>query len=508
MLRLSACILLVLCLPFTLFALSDWAQSYGLKHASLPDSLYIVGFAMDKSSDAQALERAKETALNDLVQKISVKIRSEQIIRESGYTDSSQTAYNMVISSSSSISMAGVEYLVERGRGNLYVLAHVRRKVLADYHAIQAKDALVGMIRAASQAENAGSSLTRLYDAVVSIPALTGQFEEAAMHIRLISGTPAIWNRVSVEGCTSEAEYSALKKDLANHLARTGGDKAKNFDEAVEKIAVALKTQQVPGSNIEGGPLSYGETALSSQFGAIAGEKIRAKLASWLSDQWGSVRIKGSYREAGNQILLTITALSGGKRIAAAMVSFPTAALKNQYELKPRNYDEAVLALREFSEGAIVDGGLNVELWTQKGRDADTLIFEEDEEFQLYLRVNQPAFLRITYILSTGECILLEPLYYVSMNKVNRAIKYPDVFEVVPPLGVEQLVVTAFSNEPGQALTELKKISGQVYEVYKGMAAVTAKSRGLRKKQQNGQTMERVGETLLSLTTVKGQKGY
>lgn len=122
---------------------------------------------------------------------------------------------------------------------------------------------------------------------------------------------------------------------------------------------------------------------------------------------------------------------------------------------------------------------------------------------QLYFRVNQPAFLQITYNLATGEKVLLEKSFYIGMDKVNRVVKLPYGFEVIPPLGVERLIVTAFSRQPPPPNTRIAEIEGERYEVFADTNAVVAQTRGLKKKQDNsGEETMKVGETMVTLTTV------
>jgi len=80
-------------------------------------------------------------------------------------------------------------------------------------------------------------------------------------------------------------------------------------------------------------------------------------------------------------------------------------------------------------------------------------------------------------------------------------VKLPYEFEVISPLGIEQLVVTAFSAEPPVPVTVLELIDGEQYEVFTSMKAVVAQTRGLRKKVNNTEEI-RVGEAIVNLTTI------
>ena len=79
-----------------------------------------------------------------------------------------------------------------------------------------------------------------------------------------------------------------------------------------------------------------------------------------------------------------------------------------------------------LGEEQIIRGDLRIDLWTNKGnRD---LVFTQGEEMQLYLRVNQPAWVRLVYILSSGDHVPMEQAYYIDSEKVNFKVEYPDSF--------------------------------------------------------------------------------
>ena len=140
-------------------------------------------------------------------------------------------------------------------------------------------------------------------------------------------------------------------------------------------------------------------------------------------------------------------------------------------------------------------GALDLQVWTSKGRTG--LVFAKKEEVTLYLKVNQPAYVRMVYLLATGRKVGLEQSYYIDASKVNQAVEYPNKFEVSPPFGVEQLFAVAFTEKPEPLLTAKETVDSEEYEVVaEGMAAMV-KHRGLTKKKSAAQT----AEATIALTT-------
>jgi hypothetical protein len=117
--------------------------------------------------------------------------------------------------------------------------------------------------------------------------------------------------------------------------------------------------------------------------------------------------------------------------------------------------------------------------------------------------VNQPSFLQITYRLATGELVLLEDSFYIGSDRVNRTVPLPYEFEVQPPFGVENLVVTGYSIEPPPVNTVPKYIDGELYQVFGSLKDVVVNTRGLGRRQNSSGETIRVGEAMLTMTTIE-----
>ena len=86
-------------------------------------------------------------------------------------------------------------------------------------------------------------------------------------------------------------------------------------------------------------------------------------------------------------------------------------------------------------------GGLEVDVWTDKGR--DPVYYTGGEMMKVFGRVNQPAYLRLLYILDGDrKYTLLQDNYYIDPSQVNTDIEIGE-FVCAPPFGAEILVVAA-----------------------------------------------------------------
>ncbi|NBF40340.1 MAG: hypothetical protein GVY14_07980 [Spirochaetes bacterium] len=216
------------------------------------------------------------------------------------------------------------------------------------------------------------------------------------------------------------------------------------------------------------------------------------------------VVVRGSYWPEEETVELHVVArdIETGRTVSAPQASIPASSVARA-DLEPTNMDQALSGGAALLSDQIVNGGLDLEVWTDKGRDERALVFEEGEYVQFYFRVNQPAFLRLSYILASGETILLDERFYIGIDRVNRVVALPYRFQVVPPFGVERLVVTGHTSEPPPAWVYPKVIEGQEYEVFGSPREAVVRTRGLVKAdplEEAGDT--RVAEASLSITTV------
>ena len=145
----------------------------------------------------------------------------------------------------------------------------------------------------------------------------------------------------------------------------------------------------------------------------------------------------------------------------------------------------------EFNKNEVIDGGLSIDAWTNKGK--NSLIFRNQEIMNVYIKVNLPSYIRFIYHQADGKRILLLDNYYIDQNKVNQVYKIPYDFEVSEPFGIENLQIIASTEK----LPELKTDENNV--IHEQLSVILTKTRGLKIKKQDALQ----AETKLTITTVK-----
>ncbi|CAN0576100.1 unnamed protein product, partial [Laminaria digitata] len=190
---------------------------------------------------------------------------------------------------------------------------------------------------------------------------------------------------------------------------------------------------------------------------------------------------------------ITLRHAKSGALVATARADLLRSSIPASLPLKPLNFDQALVDSKLLAEGEKVSGSLRVEVWTSKGD--RNLVFTEGEELKIYMRVNQPAWVRLFYLLANKAKVPLEQAYFIDASKVNRAVEYPDAFEVSPPFGVEQIFAVAFTEKPQPVATKSVRIAQEPYEVVDDQGLV--RHRGLRRKKKTAQ----VAEARVTVTT-------
>jgi hypothetical protein len=482
-------------------ATPEWVKTYGVT-TPYPRITHLTGYAMVNKDEDSSREILIEKSLADLSKKIKIKIQSDLVINEMESKGEYESSLSSVTRSSINTTVSSADFIFHEDRNSLHCLAYISIDSLLNFYSDEASLFWTTIQNALSEAAEftkqgkSDKALEILYASNTAFPEL---YERWSLYksVNSPSSDQNFFNKLPNANSISqikdsENDYESLLDDISSR-------EAGSLTEGLNKIATIMAMQNVPGSQIQVPPLLFGSTSFSSEFGRYAGDRLESVLVDQLNSERTQVIFKGQYWQEEEKIRLLVIAVNlDGEKLGKAEVIIPLSATGNR-ELKPQNFDQAMIALQEFADGALTEGGINIDIWTNKGNDEEALAFTNGETLQLYFRVNQPAFLQITYKLATGEMVLLEKSFYIGSDRVNRTVPLPYEFEVQAPFGIEQMIVTAYSVEPPTASTVPKLIDGELYDVFNSVGDVVVNTRGLgRKKTAN--TEMRVGEAMLNMT--------
>ena len=153
-------------------------------------------------------------------------------------------------------------------------------------------------------------------------------------------------------------------------------------------------------------------------------------------------RITASCWENGDEITIRTTARdpNTGNFLATAVVRFLKSQLREPIDIQPANYKQMRDEIAPYDIPVLIGEELVVEVWTHQGR--GPLRYVEDEKVKIFVQVNQPAYVRLLYILADRRHTLLKDNYHIDAAQVNSAVEIGE-FLCAEPFGSELLVAVA-----------------------------------------------------------------
>jgi len=477
----------------------EWVERNGTS-SEFPTERFLLGFAQAVGKE-DAVESAKQQAAGDLARQISVQIESSvvDVTRETnGRLESDLTSQ---IRATSDIRLNGIRFETHRKRKNVWTLAvlerlpaSVARRKLRDHALTLTQQCL----DAAAEEEEAGHA-TQALDAYRSCrTSLNDALEHEAVAAALQRG-----GLLEDEVGQRLASYATQINTRVRAIPHEDADSIRS---AAEGLAAQLATAGIGrGRNIQVAPLLYQGRDISSPFGremALALESAIGRTAPAPgASAAGVVIVRGTYREneGGFQLRVGAKLAETGILLASAELALAKTGVPSNMATRPANFDRFAADADKLAGGEVVSGNLRVELRTNKGRQG--IVFDEGEELALYVRVNQPAWIRLIYVLTSGDHVPITQEWFIDESKVNQLVEYPDSFEIVAPFGVEMIHAMASTETPPKLVTEATMIDGEAYDVIRDGANQVVRTRGLARK-----TKKQIAEQMLQLTTMRAPR--
>ena len=500
------------------YDLPRWAESYGTD-TPYPSQTHLTGFGMSEAEESrdEALENARTQAAGDLVRKVRVSIQSN-VSTEMRETERSVSSnFNSVNQTVSNLELEGINFEVAEERNTFYALAYVdRRKATEQYRtALNETLSRIEALRAqAAEMERNGNNSGALETYVRLKPLFKRYYEQYALVNILKSSMAKAFEALDAETGTADTaagsppvnpvdmvawEQQAQRK-ITSLLDETSG----SLDDAIRILVKQFEMQDLRIGNNQVQDFRYQDSDFSSLFGSYAARALKREMATTLPEGAQRTITQTYYWDLGDELELSATVITpDGSEQASAQVRVPKSGIPGNLELKPRNFEQALKEQNVLTDETLVDGGINVEIMSDRGGNSESVVLENGQEINFYFRVNQPSYLQLTYVLANGLKVMLWDSYYIGTDRVNKVVNFPYAFEAAPPLGVERLIVTAYSEEPPETETITQSIEGETYDIIPDeLSEMLAKTRGLKMKSEN---TVRVGVADLAITTIPAQ---
>ncbi len=515
----------------------NWVKNYG-RSEEWPIHSYLVGFGSAWGSGAEPRRSAAEGARADISRHIITKVKSVIRTSESDANGTLSQQYSGVTESTTALKLLGIEtetYVDAERNPTTYVLAYVSRAELKRIYTTRAstlREEIRRILADAEEAENA-SNIDIAVEKYLSTYPLYEALKEAEIVLLVVKhyGSPSDVAFDELENVRKEligeSDIAPIPShtEVINRIEQLVMESITSVDGVARSIVLQLSKQiKQPAGKVLLVPFTYQDTQMSSRFSRQLLTALEAQLgqiAKWetinqtrrlhrklrpgsvqsmgdfANEVGASLLLSGTYWENGDQITLraTLRHIETGVVKAGAIVKFDRDM--EALNLKPQNYKQMLVEQHAFAEGEFISGGLQIEIWTDKG--AEHLLYAEAETMKVFVRVNREAHIRLLYILADSRRTLLYDNYYIDQSKVNRVVEIPQEFECAPPFGAELLVVAAQTEvfPPIQTYES----DGYLFLTAKDARQAARDFRGMKKKQKAPDMQQ--SEARLVLTTMK-----
>ncbi|MCK9422660.1 MAG: DUF4384 domain-containing protein [Bacteroidales bacterium] len=478
------------------------------RKSQYPDNLYLTGFSSEMVKKAVNPDELRQKHLGfaktQLVETIQVNISSSATLNLENLNTESLEHFKQASVSTSEAQLSGLktEAWYDAKKKSVYAFAYIR---IADLLKACKADMTEKSLQLKKKIES-GENHAKNGDIEQSLKTFYNCFPL----VREMENDEAILVAIGKEPLPEQTDdYEFLINQQISDLRK---EKHGSLDDVCLLMADGL-TQQLTGKNLEGsirmGSFTFQDTHMGSEFSARLASSLEQKiihqgfnlkspetLYRGLQEDTSGYLLSGTYWKEGENIKI-ISNLQNVKthgNIAGVEEFLPQQwCTDNSVRYIADNYDQALVRKKQFSENEITGGGLFADLWTNRGK--DNPIFARGDTMRIYVRVDQPCYIRLIYYFSDGTKSLLADSRYLGEDKINKPILLPDLFVCDAPYGAETIQMIA-QTIPFKPLTI--RLENGYQMILDDVGAILTNVRGMK---TIGKT-ELFGEKRLDLTTL------
>lgn len=502
LLVLTGLITSMFCPLFSLAQAPSWVD-YDQRRHDYPESSFLVGYYSDKFDKKKPEKEQFQVLIGfaraEVIESIVVSVASVTTLNTTESTNSYNQSMSQNTTSLSKAELVGMttETWHDTRNGQLHAMVVVDRLQLYNHYRSKLDDKKIeteARLKEAGALQASGRKNEALNAYYECLPKL----REMEEYQNILLG---------LQRQADHAEFTRLEAETRRGIRDILGSDAKNLDEACFQLAESV-FNQAGGKNLVIKVFApvYQETKMNSPFSVRVMNLVQTKMAARgiRMSQAGTGRnenytaaLTGSYWKEGNnlRIIYTLRLMSSNEVIASAEAVLPVAWLSNNdVAWLPENFQEAGERNKAFARDEVVAGGLRLDVWTNKGD--ENLLFQENDEMKIFIRVNRACYLRFVYYLADGTRTLLFDDYFISADQANKVVELPETFVCSAPFGIENLQVNA-QTKPFDPLNTTEQDGYQI--ITDGVGAIVAKTRGF--KRVSNETLK--AEKRLTISTFR-----
>ena len=525
--KLFVCLFIVLAATATAHAAQSDLPDWVLPELSrYPAETFLFDVEMAPGLGGKSFEIAVAKARREAAKRIVVNVlRIFKANRDEEPYDMVREHYSTVLESSEAMALSGLNnrnLTVDEARPerDTYALVYVNRDELKAIYAERELDLQQKIRRILNKAQDAEKNLD--ISGAVQKYLSTYPLYEALKEAELIQLGAEYNPRLTQAFAAMAAAATATDEHSFRQVVKRVLELEKKTIVSLEDVASVAASQLLlqvrrPDGEVWVEPFTYEDSGMCSPPHLIFVNGLQQQIEWELVERmrafmhWTNHRLKlyGTYWENGDEITLraALRDVTTGEFLAVTVVPFRRTELRYSPPIvfEPPDYQRARVEKeaftppdsdlgrrgmqqfdpRVFAEQRVFAGGsLTVETWTDKG--SGPLLYTEDETMTVFARVNQPAYLRLLYILADGRYTLLHDNYAIDASQTNTDVEI-DEFVCKPPFGIELLVVAA-RTKPFPDI-ETHEEDGYLYLEEQDVQLAAAKFRGMQ-RIENSDTYE------------------
>jgi hypothetical protein len=486
----------------------EWVKNFG-KSTKFPEWSHLTGFGMakvtktDELADGMAL--AVDNARANLAQRIHIKIQNISTTHAAEIGNKYSEYFSTSTQSISNLDIEGLDVnrYYDDDQETYFALAVIERARLITANN-QKADQLMASIRQCVEAGRRFEEIGQKSEALREYLNCSPLFQQLENARTVISVAASNTSAAAFEELENTSEREGLQATIVyESINRLVQKPMVSVDDVAWYLLYCLKNQvkeKEPKAIIT--PFTYRDTRLGSEFSRYFLKvlenhcvketdwqlmdvksqpkwKTESELSQSTSEDGVEYVLTGTLWDKGSDVkfLASMQRTTDGKIIASAEQTISDSIIsKAGLSLKPENYQEAMVSQKYFAKDELVDGGLSLEVWTNKG--TDNLLFTKGERISILTRVNLPCYLRFIYHLANGKRVVLLDNYYIDETKINKAYQIPEKFECTAPFGAEFL--QAFASTERFERISTTELDGYDY-LAEDLQDFLATTRGLKK---------------------------
>lgn len=470
--------------PAVLAQAPGWVEGAS---AEFPSAEYLTGLGIatvhKDSAQETTAAHAYSAAKRDLIEKVRVRVQaSTESIRQQ--TDQNYSAlYASTVASSSELEIVGLHRrdYVDHQKRRHYVWVYARKPEVIRHHRaqqrqqaqqLQALFAEAQECRAAGRRGKAEQLLLRCRPMVAKLTNSASVLRSLGADAPAADPVTARQLEQALEGLVRE-EVTSLP-DLAYVLV----NQLRQSQEAVLSKVMVL-------------PPVYRQSPMASQFSRQFKAMLEHEMVNHA--RWSTVarpdvrfangapgaryRVRGEYEALGDRLVINLYLedIFTQEIIGMATATLPQQVVADaELSYIPPQFEARQGEQELFETESMLSHGIDLDVWTNKGRDA--LTYTEGETMDIFYRVNIPCYVRFVYHLADGQRVHFFDRQ-VSAAEVGQALRVPYDFVcdcTDAPCGVETLQMNARETPLPDLAT--KKINGYEF-ITEDLANVIRKNR-------------------------------